>query len=462
MGKVNYLETIPKETWDILRGQSVRRTSPPSGNGQQKPSPPQPVRPRTWSAAELLDADFPDPPWVVPGLLPVGLTLLAGRPKVGKSWLALQLMQAVATGGTFLGQRVQKGACLYLALEDSPRRLQARMRAQQWTARDVKADFVTVGEAGDLLPLNGKAGGAAILAEMIASQHYSLVVIDTLSRAVAGDQNAADVMSAALAPLQEAAHTYACALALLDHFNKMGGANPYGAGPGPEVSVDPVLNILGSTAKAAMADCIWGLYKTQGKAGAVLATVGRDTQEKQLLLKQDGLTHCWHCEGDATAIRVSDARRQVWEAVRELGETTCSELAEILDRNKGSVLKDLVRLVNDGLLFREGNTFRATQKEEVATEEEGKCGNFGNLATLATEATMQPHNGDLQESCQVARVAKVAMGDEATVGDETTSGASVPLMITQRLRQRLRAAGYTDADIDQMTPQEAWEAANDG
>ncbi|HHX43151.1 MAG TPA: AAA family ATPase [Chloroflexi bacterium] len=363
-----------------------------------------------------MSCEWPEPPWVVPGLLPVGLTLLAGRPKVGKSWLALQLVQGVSTGGVFLGEQVEGAPCLYLALEDSPRRLADRMKAQGWAQSDAPADFVTVGEARDVLPLNGKTNGAVAVADAIREQGYKLVVIDTLSRAVSGDQNAVDVMTAALTPLQEAAHAYNAAVVLIDHHNKLGAANPYNGVSGMEMQVDPVLNILGSTGKAAMADCLWGLYKTQGKAGAILAVVGRDVEEKQLLLKHDPVTKCWQSEGDADAVRVSDARRLVWESVKELGETTCTELAEILGRHRGSVLRDLVRLANDGLLFREGNTFRATQKEEVAIEQEEKCGNLGNLATLATRQPWQPPDGDIPPggSCQVAKVAKVATTEEAT------------------------------------------------
>jgi hypothetical protein len=56
----------------------------------------------TWTAAELLATQFPEPRWAVPDLVPVGLSFLAGRPKVGKSWLALQMAIAVGTGGRVL------------------------------------------------------------------------------------------------------------------------------------------------------------------------------------------------------------------------------------------------------------------------------------------------------------------------------------------------------------------------
>ena len=73
--------------------------------------------------------DFPEPRWIVPGIVPEGTTILAGKPKMGKSWLALGTSVAVAAGGVALGtKRVERGAVLYLALEDNPRRLQSRLK----------------------------------------------------------------------------------------------------------------------------------------------------------------------------------------------------------------------------------------------------------------------------------------------------------------------------------------------
>jgi AAA domain-containing protein len=82
----------------------------------------------SWTATELLAETFPDPRFAVVDLIPEGLTFLAGAPKLGKSWLALGLGVAVAAGGRALGKiPVESGPVLYLALEDSPRRLQSRL-----------------------------------------------------------------------------------------------------------------------------------------------------------------------------------------------------------------------------------------------------------------------------------------------------------------------------------------------
>src|SRR4051794_35919991 len=89
----------------------------------------QTTQPRTaWTASELMAMNFPEPRWAIPGLVAEGVTLLAGAPKVGKSWLALNTSPAVAAGGKALGKvDVESGDVLYLALEDNPRRLRSRL-----------------------------------------------------------------------------------------------------------------------------------------------------------------------------------------------------------------------------------------------------------------------------------------------------------------------------------------------
>jgi RecA-family ATPase len=72
---------------------------------------------------------FIEPKFVIPGILPEGLTLLAGKPKIGKSLLAMNFVVAVASGRNALDDLpVEQGDVLYLALEDNERRLQMRLR----------------------------------------------------------------------------------------------------------------------------------------------------------------------------------------------------------------------------------------------------------------------------------------------------------------------------------------------
>ena len=79
------------------------------------------------SAADLQHKEFEELRFIVPKYLPEGCALLAGRPKVGKSWLALDAGIAVSSGGACMGQQCEQGDVLGLFLEDTDRRLQRRM-----------------------------------------------------------------------------------------------------------------------------------------------------------------------------------------------------------------------------------------------------------------------------------------------------------------------------------------------
>src|SRR5947207_6788904 len=79
--------------------------------------------------ASLVEETFEPMNWAIPGLIPEGCILFAGRPKLGKSWFVLQLALAVASGENAFGDfPVSRGDVLYLALEDTRRRLQSRVK----------------------------------------------------------------------------------------------------------------------------------------------------------------------------------------------------------------------------------------------------------------------------------------------------------------------------------------------
>jgi len=80
------------------------------------------------TAAALMDKTFPSINYIVPGYVCEGLTVLAGAPKLGKSWLTLGWALAIASETPAFGTiPVMGGDVLYLALEDNQRRLKARL-----------------------------------------------------------------------------------------------------------------------------------------------------------------------------------------------------------------------------------------------------------------------------------------------------------------------------------------------
>lgn len=292
------------------------------------------------TADEILSTDWPEPTWAVPNLLPVGLTILAGRPKIGKSWLALQIALAVASGGMALGEHVERGPVLYLALEDTERRLKDRMQKQGWPL-GLQADFMRMGQFEQQIDDLCNGGGER-LARQIEQRGYRCVTIDTLSRSVYGDQSDVEAMTAALIPVQAMAHDKNSAVIMVDHHRKLFMADP-----------DCVSDILGSTAKGAMADSIWGLYKERGKAGAKLAITGRDIEERTLALTFDGMLGCWQCEGDADALELTERRQEILDALEDLGRVGVVTVAKAVDQPKSHTYSRLQDLVNTGLVERQ-------------------------------------------------------------------------------------------------------------
>ncbi len=83
--------------------------------------------------------ELPPVKWAVSGIVPEGVTLLAGKPKLGKSWLTLGLGVATAMVGVTLGtKRVVRGEVFYLALEVNRQRLQKRLDKLLGAARPPK------------------------------------------------------------------------------------------------------------------------------------------------------------------------------------------------------------------------------------------------------------------------------------------------------------------------------------
>lgn len=290
---------------------------------EEVPRPPQ-ARKVLWTGTELLRASFPEPIWVVPGLIPEGLTILAGRPKLGKSWLALQIACARACGGMVLGRQVTEGRVMYFALEDGERRLQDRMRVQEWTDRAAGNVVFVLASALDDLEAR------------LTEEPHDLCIVDTFSKLMQGSgldhdnsgQNT-DVWGR-LHTLAQVTHT---AILVLEHHKKA-------------FSVDGVSDILGSTAKGAVADTIIGLYRERGKRDAKLVVTGRDVEDEELLVRFDPTTAAWQPTETHTGRKHEPA---ILEALKAQADTI-SGLARRLDISKSRVSETLAELVARGIV----------------------------------------------------------------------------------------------------------------
>lgn len=310
------------------------------------------------TATDVLRMTFPPKRWLIPDLLPAGLTLLAGRPKQGKSWITLQISRALATGGQVFGQTVPQGAGLVCALEDSYEGLQERMRAQGWPdPTDPIQYIVNLDELGGRLD----GPGLAALEQRILTHNLTFVAIDTFMRAVGvSDINDMAQTTAALGGLQQLAIKHNIAIVCVHHTNKLAGD-------------DFLDTVAGSTGLTAVADGIMVLKRRRFEQTASLyITHRRLGKERSLALTWDEATATWSYAGDAATIQRADDQRDILLAMLSLskiGETaTPQKIADVVERNRGNVYKDLAHLVGLNLVGKAGRKGAYTLTLEGHTE----------------------------------------------------------------------------------------------
>jgi len=170
-----------------------------------------------------------DPPWLIEGLWGAGAVgVIGGSPKSGKTWLALEMAVAVASGRPFLGRFSvpRPGPALVLAAEDTPVSVRERLehlaqaRGADFSALDV---HLILEPAVRIDHLEDRTRLRATVA------HYRprLLVLDPYVRLQSGvDENDATEVSAILGTLRELSRKESVAIVLVHHTRKGGAEDP--------------------------------------------------------------------------------------------------------------------------------------------------------------------------------------------------------------------------------------------
>ncbi|GFN22166.1 AAA family ATPase [Thermanaeromonas sp. C210] len=299
----------------------------------EQQSPPRVSVGKIWSADELARADLPEPSWLLPGLLPAqGLTVLAGRPKVGKSWLALDIALSLAASKQVLGMRPPAEApTLYISLEDNPRRLKNRLEMARLPApRD------------GLLTTSFPNMPAALeeLDKLIPRYGLKLIAVDTWARfrparrGKSSDIYAQDYQE--ISAFKQLLDTHGIAGLLVHHLNQAKDTEHW------------TDRVLGTTGLIGGPDTLLAL--TRAPQGAVLRAIGRDVPETELAVEFKD--YRWHVLGAAEQVHMSEARKQVLEALRLLNGATAQEVADYTGKPPSTVRRLLAHLHRDGLVVK--------------------------------------------------------------------------------------------------------------
>ncbi|MBX3584743.1 MAG: AAA family ATPase [Rhizobiaceae bacterium] len=273
------------------------------------------------TAAQLQTMQFDELQYVIPGYVAEGATLLAGKPKLGKSWLVLDWCISVAIGGYAMGsQKCKQGDVLYAALEDNTRRLQRRMKqvipaGDSWPER---LTFTTTMKRPD-------DGGIAAIRDWARScSNPRLVVIDTLAKVRPPAKNKDNPYEAdyrAVSPFLALAAELHLAIVIVHHTRK-------------QDADDPLDMVSGTTGLTGGVDAVMVL--TRDGQGTILTGRGRDIEDIESAVKLD-TSGRWNLLGDADEVRRSRERKLILEAMKELGEAGPKDVAEATEMKTDNV-----------------------------------------------------------------------------------------------------------------------------
>lgn len=315
---------------------------------------------KTIDGQTLLNTPMESPRFVVSALLPTGLHILGGAPKIGKSWLMLWLCLQVAKGESVWNRQTKRGTALYLCLEDSYERIQSRLLDITEDAPD-NLFFSVMSES--------LAGGLVQQIEVFLTEHPDtvLIVIDTLQN-IRGEGNNSNPYAndyRELTVLRELAYRRRVAILCVHHLRKM-------------KDDDPMNMLSGTTGLSGVVDTVFILDKRKRTdSEATLFCTGRDIESAELRLELDRDTHVWKLTEGST----EKETKLVDDTVQALAEWlpafssdftgTATELAAAVEQATGrnitpAVLrKKLMKHYGDLLDMGWQCSFRRTRNEKI-------------------------------------------------------------------------------------------------
>lgn len=296
---------------------------------------------------------FPPLRYAVPGLVPEGLTLNIGAPKIGKSWLVLDFALAIAAGGRALGHIAMGEArpVLLLALEDGDRRLQDRC----WKLLDGGQipdgfHYMVKTEPGKVLETVEQWLG-------MYDGDDPTVIIDTLGKVMPPALNGESSYMRDYrigGALKRLADDHAGSAVVVNHHDRKAGSDDF------------VDSVSGTHGLAGSADTVLVVSRNRQETEGTVKVTGRDVPENEYALTlASGMF--WTLAGgdlETAAIRAVEMHDQAG-----LGDRSLDVLACVRDHPDGVTPKQ----VEDGLDMPEARQYlrRLAEKKRITNPKRG-------------------------------------------------------------------------------------------
>jgi hypothetical protein len=306
----------------------------------------------------LMKQTFAEPEWLIPGIIPQGLTILAGKPKIGKSWWSLQIASDLSEAGTDV---------LYMGLEDPFRRLQERLELVRGHAQG-NGHLTLCGQG--IFPRLDAEGLQYLREWLIRCPSCKLIIIDTLAmikpRARA-NSNAYEDDTQVMRSIKAIADEFKIGIIVVLHLRKF------------EDPDDPFANISGTNALGGCADTILVLSRSRQSNDATLFITGREVEIPETPMTWVPDTCRWTLE------------RQAQQEKSEVGQAIIKVLQ---DSNRSLTMKEITSFPSIG--YKE-NTIKGRLTRMVRN---GTLLHVENLYCLPSGFTSVSANPSLTETCK--------------------------------------------------------------
>jgi hypothetical protein len=302
--------------------------------------------------SELLAMPEVEPDWMVDQLFTVASNgWVAAEPKVGKSWVVLELAYALSTGMPFLGRFAvkQPRRVLYVQEEDSLQRVLRRLK------KIIKGDASRISPSDEYWRWSIRVGfkldnllWLEMLRQEIVAFKAEVIILDVFNRLHGSDENKQSEMTAILNNLTRLTNDYGCAFVIVHHNRKQQ--------QGDEARANQ--KIRGSGVLAGWSECSLYLRRSKDKDTIIVTPESKDAPEMDdftIILTDTDNGGMFLQVGDAEPVsRMSKADTEAMEAVRSISArgvgATIQAVAGALDKDRTTVQRRLTRLVEAGYL----------------------------------------------------------------------------------------------------------------
>lgn len=282
------------------------------------------------SGDSLIAKEFEPVPYIYGDIIPaVGLTLIAGAPKEGKSWLALQIHSELAESGL---------QSLYIGFEDNERRLQQRFKYLSCTAPQNALFLPGITPQDDPFPRGTEALDALrnIKAE---NPGLACIMLDTVAsiRLISGQDKSYEVVVDEWSALRSLAHELGLALIAVHHTRKTN-----------QNDQSPLERILGSQGIAATAETCMILTGRVGSRDKGLFVTGKDVEQQDLLL--EWLDPGFEIVKDDQRHGLGPRQLQIYDLIQNIPNCTQAKIIDAAKIDKGQLSNIVSRLSELGFV----------------------------------------------------------------------------------------------------------------